>query len=608
MNHFSSRFWKVAAIVPVAVAAVSAPGQQPAFLLHDAGEEAAGIWSFQHEHVLGTSLEVSVRAGSLAAAEKAEAAVLAQIDRDEAGLSTWRADSEVSRWAKTQFEPVVVSQELFEVLAAFDVWRERTGGALDASVEAATRVWQRATAEGRVPSEHEIAVAVEAMQQPHWRLDREHRTATRVSDVPLALASFTKSYVSSRAADAALKAGATGVMLNVGGDVIVRGDLTQVVAVADPRAAAENDAALEHVVVRDGAVATSGSYRRGFELAEAVRREAPAFSHLIDPRTGQPASHVMSSTVMARDAVTAGALATAFSILPVERSRELAASMPGVQYLLVLAGGEEVRSAGWPQRAQTIPYPFAQSAKGWGNGLARTADSPAGNGKPRKASATASATATADSPAGNGKPRKASATATATATADSPEGNGKPRKASATATAGSLRAVAFERAKPVPVRAAGAWDPAYELSIDLTLPRMDYGRYRRPYVAVWIEDGNRFPVRTLALWTQKPKYLPELREWYREDRDRSQAQGTDLQRTVSSATRPPGSYTLTWDGKDNEGKAVKPGKYTVCIEAAREHGGYDIERKELDFDARPKQLNLPAANELGAITIDYHKR
>lgn len=226
---------------------------------------------------------------------------------------------------------------------------------------------------------------------------------------------------------------------------------------------------------------------------------------------------------MARDAVTAGALATAFSILPVEQSRELAGSMPGVQYLLVLAGGEEVLSAGWPRSA-------------------------------------------------------------------------------------GLRAAAFERPKGGAAPAAGVWDPAYELSIDLTLPRMDYGRYRRPYVAVWIEDGEHFPVRTLALWAERPKYLPELREWYREDRNRSQAQGTDIRRTVSSATRPPGTYALTWDGKDNEGKPVKLGKYTICIEAAREHGGYDIERHELDFDARPKQLKPPAANELGAITIDYHKR
>lgn len=521
MTHSSSRFWKAAAFLPVAAAAVGAPAQQPSFLATDTGQQETGIWTFQHEHVLGTSLEMSVRAASLADAEKAEAAILARFDRDDAVLSTWREDSEVSRWAKTRFEPVAVSPELFDVLAAFDGWRARTGGALDASVEAATRLWKNATAGGRVPSDQEIAVAVEAMQQPHWKLDSADWTATRVSDVPLALASFTKSYISSRAADAALKAGATGVMLNVGGDVVVRGNLTQLVAVADPNAASENGAALEHAVVRDRAVATSGSYRRGFELAAATRATAPEFSHLIDPRTAMPASHVISSTVIARDAVTAGALATAFSILPVEESRKLAASTPDLQYLMVLANGEQVRSANWPQ-------------------------------------------------------------------------------------APGFHTVALQRAAAPAKPAAGLWNPAFELSIDLTLPRMDNPRYRRPYVAVWIEDADHVPVRTIALWTEKPRYINELREWYRDDQ--LLPGGGNLWHTVSTATRPPGSYTLTWDGKDNEGKLVKAGSYTVCIEAAREHGGYDIQRREFDFDSMPQQVTLPAANELGAITIDYHKR
>ena len=66
---------------------------------------------------------------------------------------------------------------------------------------------------------------------------------------------------------------------------------------------------------------------------------------------------------------------------------------------------------------------------------------------------------------------------------------------------------------------------------------------------------------------------------------------------------------MTWDGKDNGGKLVKAGKYTVCIEAAREHGGYDIQRQELSFDNNnPQQVTLPAARELGAVTLDYRKR
>jgi thiamine biosynthesis lipoprotein len=113
-------------------------------------------------------------------------------------------------------------------------------------------------------------------------------------------------------------------------------------------------------------------------------------------------------------------------------------------------------------------------------------------------------------------------------------------------------------------------------------------------------------VRTIALWAEKPKYIPDLREWYHDDQLRPG--GGDVWHTVSSATRPPGSYALSWDGKDNDGKPVKAGQYTICVEVAREHGGYDIARRELNFDSQPQQVALPAGDELGAVTIDYHKR
>ena len=39
------------------------------------------------------------------------------------------------------------------------------------------------------------------MQQAHWQLDRSNRTATHLTDTPLASASFTKSYIAGHAAE-----------------------------------------------------------------------------------------------------------------------------------------------------------------------------------------------------------------------------------------------------------------------------------------------------------------------------------------------------------------------------------------------------------------------
>jgi hypothetical protein len=153
-----------------------------------------------------------------------------------------------------------------------------------------------------------------------------------------------------------------------------------------------------------------------------------------------------------------------------------------------------------------------------------------------------------------------------------------------------------------------AWNPAMELVISIEVAQIDAPRVHRPYVAVWIEDQKNFPVRTVALWTQKPKYIPDLKAWYRDEETRAAAEGgSELAPIVASATRAAGKYAVKWDGKDNKGQFVKAGKYTVCIETAREHGTYQIIRQEMDFSGTPKQINLPGNTELSSASLDYRK-
>jgi hypothetical protein len=75
---------------------------------------------------------------------------------------------------------------------------------------------------------------------------------------------------------------------------------------------------------------------------------------------------------------------------------------------------------------------------------------------------------------------------------------------------------------------------------------------------------------------------------------------------VSSATRSPGKYSFKWDGKDNGGKLVKAGHYTVMVEAAREHGGHNVAKIDVTAN-EPSQGQVPAEGELGTVSVDYHK-
>jgi thiamine biosynthesis lipoprotein len=482
------------------------------------------LYVFQYENVLGTSLELKVFAMSEAQSEKAEQAALAEMDREAHLLSSWDAKSEFSNWFRTKDQPVHISPELFEVFSLFDKWRGMTGGALDPSAETITRVWKHAAAEKRIPAQAELDSAVASVRRVHWTLDPENQTATHTSDAPLALNSFVKSYIAGRAADAALKAsGAQGLVINIGGDLIVRGDWQELVDVSDPKSDAENGAPIAQLLIRDRAVATSGDYRRGVEIA------GRHFSHIVDPRTGMPADQVISSTVIAQSPAVAGALATAFSVLKTEESARVAASVPGVEYLLVNRDGKRIASAGWSLYEAT-PAPR----------MAMRAPAPA--------------------------------------------------------------------YKTISAQSGGAqWNLKYELTVSIELSLIEGYRIHRPYVAVWIEDENHAPVRTISVWFGKYKYLNELRAWSRDESTRSTSEDTHILNSVSSATRPPGKYTFQWDGKDDAGNLVKVGKYNVMIEAVREHGSYQLLHQEMDFNGSPKQFQFPGGIEIASATFDYHK-
>jgi thiamine biosynthesis lipoprotein ApbE len=463
---------------------------------------------------------MKVAAASPEVAEDAEEMALAEISRESGILSSWDKQSEFSRWFATRNQAVPVSRELFEVLSLFETWGERTSGALNPAAEVATQTWKAAASAGREPSLAERGTAVAEMRGEHWKLDRESQTATHLDGTPLAMNSFVKSYIMDRAVTAAMRVdGVTAVVLNIGGDVVIRGAWSEPVCLADPRSDAENSMPVARLAVKDRAVATSGSYRRGFDIG------GRHYSHIIDPRTGATADEILSATVTSPRPVEAGALATAFCVLPVKESRRVAERSPGVEYLLITASGRQVASAGWDRYLAGMPVAAMMLA-----------------------------------------------------------------------------------AKPASVLAAtaGGFDGGYELTVNLELALLGGGA-RRPYVAVWIEDKDKFPVRTLALWYQKERWLPDLRAWYRDDRMRAMAEGNDITATVASATRPSGRYTLKWDAKDNAGKPVRPGQYTVCIEAAREHGTYQIIRQEMEFTSAPKKIDLPGNQEIASASLDYRK-
>ncbi|MEO8886904.1 MAG: DUF2271 domain-containing protein [Mucilaginibacter sp.] len=479
------------------------------------GKKYSRTYVTNYENVLGTSFQMKVVAISTSAADEAEAKAMAEIDRLNKILSGYDKLSEFSKWQHGEKRPTKVSPELYEVMALFDEWQKKSQGALDASAEVVGNVWKDAAKRNTIPTAADLAVAVKTVKQPHWQLNEANHTALHLDDAPLMLNSFVKSYIMNKACDVALATGnISAIVMNIGGDIVLKGDHQEQILVANPKADAENDAPISKLLLNNKAIATSGNYRRG----ELINGQW--YSHIVDPRTGMPADKVISATVVSDNATDAGALATAFNVLSPDESKALAATIPHTEFMLITSNGKRVESNGW--------------------------------------------------------------------------------------SALEMKPVAPTKTVNV-LPADKTWDPNYELVVGLELNQIEGMRVHRPYIAIWVVDKDKKPVRSLALWYGKTKYLNEMSAWY----DAYANKFYDSDQSVSSttsATRPAGKYTIKWDGKDDKGNLVKLGTYSIKIEAAREHGTHQLMTQELDFTKPQKPVDLPGNVEIAGATINYVKK
>ncbi|OEY67122.1 FAD:protein FMN transferase [Marinobacter sp. X15-166B] len=294
------------------------------------------IWEISGP-VFGTSYHVKVvlpeDTDQLAALAEGIDAALARVD---ASMSTWRPDSELSRFnnAADQSQWFAISTPLYEVLSASLQLSEFSGGSFDITVGPVVNLWgfgPEATPE-TVP---EPALLAERMAQTGYRHIelRADPPAVRTS-VPqyLDLSAIAKGYGTDAVARYLTDAGIESFLVEVGGEISARGrkpggDAWRL-AIEEPVSDARR---INRIVALDGqAMATSGDYRNYYES------EGKRYSHTIDPSTGKPVSHTLASvTVIAESAMLADGYATAFTVLGYEQSRALATRENMAVYFIV---------------------------------------------------------------------------------------------------------------------------------------------------------------------------------------------------------------------------------------------------------------------------------
>jgi thiamine biosynthesis lipoprotein len=155
-------------------------------------------------------------------------------------------------------------------------------------------------------------------------------------------------------------------------------------------------------------------------------------------------------------------------------------------------------------------------------------------------------------------------------------------------------------ARLIRAQAAQPWPSGFDLTINYEVPQIMRARARSPYIAIWITDATGAAVRTLTLLGNDDRFIDQNFIWWRKVGRASG--GFDA---VARPTRRPGRYALVWDGRDDKGAPVGQGRYTVHIEASREHGTHGYQTFDMVLGAAPATASAPADPELGPADVRY---
>jgi thiamine biosynthesis lipoprotein len=292
--------------------------------------------------VMGTFARIVAVAGDSETARQCIEAGMAEIHRVDELMSDYKSDSDIGR-ANTEAaeKPVQVSESTYEVLQRSVGFSKLTGGAFDVTVGPLVDLFRTAKKEHVAPTQEQIASAKSKVGFEKLTLDDPNRTVRfAVEGMRLDLGGIAKGYAIDKAIEAAQRGGATGTLVDIGGDIRCFGTPPEgkdhwIIGVQDPNSAVEGlgeGGVLLKLKVNDAAVATSGDYQ------QFVVIEGRKYSHIINRKTGTSAEGLSSVTIIANNATDADALATAVTVMGAKDGLALIEKLPNTEAILISSG------------------------------------------------------------------------------------------------------------------------------------------------------------------------------------------------------------------------------------------------------------------------------
>lgn len=257
---------------------------------------------------------------------------IAEVKRIENLISDWIPTtliSEINRNAGIR--PVKVTQELYDLVERAIKISEITSGAFDISYASMDKIWKFDGSMKAMPTEEAIQKSVAKIGYKKIILDAQERTIfLKDAGMKLGLGGIGQGYIADKVYELLQSNGCQSGLINVSGDIKAWGKQPNgelwTVGIINP---VNKNKVFATFPLDNSAVETSGNYEK------YVTFNGKRYSHIIDPRTGYPASGVVSVSIFAKQTEVADALATGIFVLGVEVGLNLVNQRKGIGCIIV---------------------------------------------------------------------------------------------------------------------------------------------------------------------------------------------------------------------------------------------------------------------------------
>jgi len=297
-------------------------------------------WLQREEAIMGTRCAVELWSEDRKAGEAAMEAVLAEMRRIDALMSTYKPDSEISLVnAEAGKRPVAVSAELFSLLETSQQYSKLSSGAFDITYASVGYLYDYRAHQR--PDDAAVAAALPGVDYRQLKLDPARRTVSfGKPGMRIDLGGIAKGHAVDRGIEVLKARGVSRAMVNAGGDTRVIGDRFGKPWVIGIRHPDRKDEVVMRIPLEDAAFSTSGDYERYFD-EDGVRHH-----HILDPKTGRSPHALRSVTIIASTATRTDGLTKTVFILGPEKGIEFINGLTDADAIVIAADGKVSYSRG----------------------------------------------------------------------------------------------------------------------------------------------------------------------------------------------------------------------------------------------------------------------